>query len=139
MQQNASGITATRVPKSQRLDAADRHFGIRFPMIFEPMVYRFTEQLAKAYTGGYWHFYALSNGGFYMAPNLENSFTVLADNGHTGTLSADALGITACLYTYSQLSFSEDAFGESCAKQYHLLYPFAMAHPEAKAIRAAID
>lgn len=62
MQQNASGITATRVPKPQRLDAADRHFGIRFPMIFEPMVYRFTEQLAKAYTGGYWHFYALSNG-----------------------------------------------------------------------------
>ncbi len=139
MQQNGQTIKATLVPEFQRLDAANQHFGIRFPMIFEPMVYRFTEQLAETYTGGYWHFYTLSNGGFYMAPNLENSFTLIADNGYTGTTSADALGITACLYTYSQLSFSKDAFGQFCTKQYHLLYAFAMAHPEAKAIRAAID
>ncbi len=139
MHQNETAIKGTLVPESQRLNVADKHFGIRFPMIFELMVYRFTEQLAEAYTGGYWHFYTLSNGGFYMAPNLEDSFALIADNGYTGTISADALGITACLYTYSQLSFSKDAFGQSCTKQYHLLYAFAMAHPEAKAIRAAID
>lgn len=139
MHQNVPAIKALLVPELQRLDAADKHFGIRFPMIFEPMVYRFTEQLAETYTGAYWHFYTLSNGGFYMAPNLENSFTLIADNGYTGTISADALGITACLYTYSQLSFSKDAFGQSCTKQYHLLYAFAMEHSEAKAIRAAID
>ena len=139
MPQNEPVIKVTLVPEAKRLDAADQHFGIRFPMIFEPMVYRFSEQLAETYTGGYWHFYKLSNGGFYMAPNLEDSFAVLADNGYTGTISADALGITACLYTYSQLSFSEDAFGQSCTKQYHLLYAFAMEHPEAKAILAAID
>ncbi len=132
-------ITAQLVPESQRLDIADRHFGIRFPLQFEPMVYRFAEQLAESYTGGYWQFYTLSNGGFYMAPDHAESFDVVADNGYTGTLSADALGITACLYAYSNLSFTEDNFGQRCAKNFRRLLNFAMQHPEASAIRAAID
>ncbi|MFT3962236.1 antirestriction protein [Propionivibrio sp.] len=132
-------VTAQLVPESKRLDVADRHFGIRFPLQFEPMVYRFAEQLAESYTGGYWQFYTLSNGGFYMAPDSEESFSVVADNGYSGKFSADALGITACLYAYSNLSFSEDNFGRRCAKNYGRLLNFALKHPEASAIRAAID
>lgn len=132
-------ITIQLVPESQRLDVADRHFGIRFPLQFEPMVYRFAEQLAESYTGGYWQFYTLSNGGFYMAPDHAESFDVVADNGYTDTLSADALGITACLYAYSNLSFTEDNFSQRCAKNYSRLLDFAMQHPEASAIRAAIN
>ncbi|MCB1841848.1 MAG: antirestriction protein [Halioglobus sp.] len=64
--------------------------------------------MAEAYTGGYWHFYVLSNGGFYMAPEGDSVFKVSCDNYFTGKLSADALGITACLYTYSHISFSQD-------------------------------
>lgn len=139
MQRKTQIITAKLVLESKRMDTADKHFGIRFPLVFEPMVYRFAEQLAESYTGGYWHFYTLSNGGFYMAPNLDESFSVVADNAYTGNLSADALGITTCLYTYSNLSFGEGAFGERCTEAYHRLYEFAMQHPEAGAIRAAID
>ena len=132
-------ITAKIVPESKRLDAADKHFGIRYPLVVEPMVYRFAEQLAKSYTGGYWHFYSLSNGGFYMAPNLDKTFEIVADNGYEGTMTADALGVTACLYAYSNLSFGEGAFGEMCARHYEQLFAFATRHSEAKAIRNAID
>jgi Antirestriction protein len=34
----------------------------------ERTVYDVLNELAPDYCGGYWHFYALSNGGFYMAP-----------------------------------------------------------------------
>lgn len=132
-------ITAMIVPESSRMDVADKHFGIRYPLVLEPMVYQFAEQLAESYTGGFWHFHNLSNGGFYMAPNLDETFAVIADNGYEGSLTADALGITACLYAYSNLSFGEGAFGQRCADHYHRLLDYAMQHPEAKEIRAAID
>jgi len=59
----------------------------------------FQWHLAHEYKGGYWDFYTLSNGGFYMALNSDASFDVICDNQYRGNLSADALGITACLYT----------------------------------------
>lgn len=139
MQPKSPRITAKIVPASQRMDAVDKHFGIRYPLTIEPMIYQFATQLAQAYSGGYWYFYLLNSGGFYMAPDLDGSFAVLADNGYKGSMSAEALGITACLYTYSNLSFGEGAFGETCADHYHWLYEYAMAHPEAAAIRAAIN
>ncbi len=139
MHQDNEIITAKLVPETERLDTADQHFGIRYPLVIEPTVYRFAEQLAKSYSGGYWHFYRLSNGGFYMAPNLDKPFRIVADNGYAGSLSADALGITATLYTYSNLSFGEGAFGQRCAEYYHLLLDFAMQHQEAEEIRSAID
>lgn len=132
-------ITAKLVPESQRMNVADKHFGIRFPLTVEPMIFQFATQLAESYTGGYWHFYTLSNGGFFMAPKLDGEFQVTADNGFTGSMSAEALGITACLYAYSNLSFGEGRFGETCGEHYHWLYEFAMAHPEVGAIRGAID
>lgn len=74
-----------------------------------------------------------------MAPKLDESFQITADNGFEGTMSAEALGISACLYTYSNLSFGENGLTEKCAEHYHWLFEFAMQHPEAVAIRAAID
>jgi hypothetical protein len=139
MQRKTHTITAKIVPESQRINVADKHFGLRFPLTVEPAIFQFASQLAPAYSGGYWHFYRLSNGGFYMAPKLDGEFQIVADNGFTGILSAEALGITACLYTYSNLSFGEGKFGEACGEHYHWLYEFAMLHGEAGAIRAAID
>lgn len=132
-------ITATLVPEACRMDIADQYFGIRYPLVVEPMVYQFATQLAPAYSGGYWNFYTLSNGGFFMAPKLNESFQVIADNGYEGTMSAEALGITASLYTYSNLSFGEGKFGEICGEHYHWLYEFAMQHSEENLIHAAID
>ena len=55
-------------------------------------------------------------------------------------MSADALGLTGTLYSYSHLSFAgETAFSEACAEQYHLLREFSLDHAEASAILRAID
>ena len=139
MSSNISIITAELVPEALRMDIADGLFGMRFPLKLEPAIYGFAEQLSRDYQGGYWHFYALSNGGFYMAPDDAESFQVSCENGYEGELSADALGIAACLYAYSHLSFAGNHFGDICAQQYHWLRAFAMGHPEAAGVLAAID
>ena len=132
-------ITADLVPEARRLRIAATLFGVHFPLQLEPTIYQFAEFLSGDYRGGYWHFYTLSNGGFYMAPSREKFFAVSAENGYEGELSGNALGVTACLYAYSHLSFREDDFAESCAEHYHRLREFALGHPEAAAILAAID
>jgi hypothetical protein len=75
-----------------------------------------------------------------MAPCSDQLYQVSCDNGYEGKLSADALGITACLYAYSHLSFSSNqAFAEICANHYHLLRGYMLEHEEASKILAAID
>lgn len=133
-------ITRRQVADDQRIEHTAAIFGIHFPMRFEPVVYRITETIAPEYSGGYWKFYALSNGGFYMAPISDNAFHVSCDNGYEGKLSPDALGIAVCLYAYSHLSFSGiEGFAKTCAQQYHGLRDYMLEHPEANAILGAID
>ena len=74
-----------------------------------------------------------------MAPTPDRTFKVVCANGFDGELSADALGIVACLYAYSHLSFATGGFAEVCACQYHLLRDFMMDHAEAAGILSAID
>lgn len=132
-------ITQHRIKESARADHAHKLFGIRFLWI-ESFVFDTAGSLSPDYDGGLWDFFPLSNGGFYMAPTSGESFSVACDNGFSGTLSADALGITACLYAYSLLSFSPDEpFAESCASNYHHLRDFALQHAEVKSILAATD
>jgi len=133
-------IKRQKVADDQRINYTADIFGVRFPLQIEPAVYQITGTIAAEYDGGYWEFYTLSNGGFYMAPATDVHFQVCCQNGFEGILSADALGIVACLYLYSHLSFSDQqAFAQTCAKQYHLLREFMLEHPEANAILGAID
>lgn len=132
-------IVSTLVPESNRMATADKLFGLYYILGFEPTVYSMAENLSSQYNGGYWEFYTLSNGGFYMAPRENTIFRVSSTNGFKGRLSADALGVTACLYAYSHLSFGGDRLAEVCATQYHMLRAFAFERAEAKAILAASD
>lgn len=133
-------IIRRQVANDQRIEHTAAIFGIHFPIRLEPAVYRITETIASEYNGGYWEFYALSNGGFYMAPISDNAFQVACDNGYEGKLSADALGIAVCLYAYSHLSFSDNqVLAETCTQQYHWLRDYMLGYPEAKAILGAID
>ena len=132
--------TRNLVPDNERIKLASDLFGNVFPLRLEPYIYAVASNLAKEYRGGYWQFYTLSNGGFYMSPLTDKTFAVACDNGYEGHLSADALGIVACLYAFSHLSFGgETVFAEVCAEQFHLLREFALDHPEAGGIMAAID
>lgn len=133
-------ITCKEVSSNQRIKHTYDLFGIRFPVNIEPAIYSIAGNIASEYDGAYWEFYSLSNGGFYMAPSLTKLYAVSCVNGYEGSLSADALGITACLYAYSHLSFSSNAvFSEMCANHYHGLRAFMVEHKEASVILAAID
>ena len=130
-------ITARRVDDSQRLMTLPRYFGHRL-MIFESAVYDFMHRLAPDYRGGFWQFYELSNGGFYMAPDRASYRFCVDSNGYEGVLSADAAGIAVCLFTYSHLSF-RDTHAGLFGERFHQLREFALDHAEANEIFAAID
>lgn len=139
--ENLHEITRTLLQTPERVPTTASLFGWAFPQYIEPYIYTVTREIAPAYVGGYWHFYLLSSGGFYMAPDQDKIFAVsCAMNYFEGELSADALGTVACLTAYSHLSFSEsEAFARVCADQYHLLRDFAGSHREAADIFRAID
>jgi hypothetical protein len=132
-------ITATLVPESQRTTVTANLFGAYFPLQLEPFVFSMASQLSEDYSGGYWNFYTLSNGGFYMAPDSTGRFQVTSENGSECFMTADALGLTCCLYAYSHLSFGQGDFAETCAEQYHKVREFVFAHAEAADIFRAID
>jgi hypothetical protein len=132
-------VTRELVPENRRMTVVERLFSIHFPLHLEPVIYGITERMAQDYSGGYWEFYQLSNGGFYMAPAVDTHFHVTCDNMYEGELSADALGITACLYAYSHLSFSNGRFARVCACHYHRLREYMLDHPEVREILGAID
>ena len=134
-----SNIINTIVPDSERMNIVDGLFGMAYMLKLEPAVFSIAEALAETYTGGYWEFYDLSNGGFYMAPRYDKAFTVSCENGFEGKLSPDAFGITVCLYAFSELSFRDDHLAQICAKQYHWLREYVSEHPEAQFIYRAID
>lgn len=132
----SSQVTALRVPDDERMNTLPRHFG-RYMLHVEDAVYDFMRQLVHEYGGGLWHFYELSNGGFYMAPQMERVTLEVAGNGYSGEMSADAAGVTACLFAFSHLSFQVQ--NDVIARHYYQLRDFALEHAEAAGIFAAID
>lgn len=125
---------------SERTEFTAKLFDVNFPLLLEPVIFAFAGKLSPEYHGGYWRMYTLSNGAFYMAPDTERYFSVISPNGYEAVLSADALGIAACLFAYSQLSFTtSQAFAEVCAEQYHLLREYMLDQPEAEGILGLID
>jgi hypothetical protein len=130
-------LSAREIPSAERLQILPRHFD-RHMFQVEHAIYAFMRRLAKEYTGGYWNYFELSNGGFYMAPEHDQPFNIGVDtNGFQGTMSADAAGITACLFALSHLSFQIE--NDSIAEHFHQLRDFALTHAEASAILGAID
>jgi hypothetical protein len=129
-------IEAYRVPEGARIGTLPRHFG-RHMLTVEGRIYEFMSQFASTYDGGIWQFFELSNGGLYMSPPEDEYELRIDSNGFQGRMSADAAGIAVCLFAFSHLSFeyTTDIF----SRHFHWLRDFAIDHPEASAIFAAID
>lgn len=103
---------------------------------FESSVYAWLRYLSD-YNGGYWNFYRLDNGGFFMAPQTDKTFELVCPNYFNGELNADAAGIVACLYTFSNMSFDERH--AHLAEFFHRLRDYAAEHPDSELIFRAID
>ena len=130
-------ILATKVPDDERLEFLPQHFGRRM-LRFEHSVFSHLARLSEGYRGGYWHFYNLSNGGCYMAPQRGPWHLINAVNHFDGTVSADAAGIIATLYALSHLAGEYE--GEKIfSTRFHQLRDFAMTHAERTLILRAID
>jgi len=129
----------TKVPDEDRMDTGPRTFKNANHWIrFEGFVYDLLDKLSEDYNGGFWEFFILDNGGFFMSPDQEGLLHIIQpDNYFEGDMSAEAAGITACLYAYSHLSFRypNGEFGEL----YHKLLELVYDHPECPLIMGAID
>lgn len=136
---NQNVVSSSLIPEPLRVKVTGDLFGSYFPLRLEPCIFGLARQLSTDYHGGYWEFYRLTNGGFYITPENDHTFEVMSENGFSGQLSPEAFGIVVCLYAYSGLSFGADKLAEVCAEQYHLLREFALDHAEARSIMAATD
>ena len=104
---DTSIVLATLVPDAQRLDFLPRHFG-RHMMTVEQHLYARLSDLSQDYSGGFWNFYDLSNGGCYLAPTAPDQFRIVVQgNDFEASLSADATELRRhCLRSASWRSSS---------------------------------
>ncbi len=138
MSEVTAAITSSKVAEQDRNSFLPRACG-HLSIYTETCIFDALKRLSDGvYRGGFWEFYELSNGGFYMAPVLGAPIRLMCDgNGFDGELSPDAAGIVATLFGIGRVlsHFEHDPLIE----HYHRLREFAMDHDEAGSILACID
>jgi hypothetical protein len=130
-------ITAELVNDSQdRMNCLHRIADHRC-VILEHTINEMLRGMTDDYDGGYWSYYNLSNGGFYMSPALNCTYSLSCENMFEREVSADTAGIIACAMAYSHLSFMTN--GDCFAAAYYQLSDYIFQHDDASLIRAALD
>ena len=130
-------ISSSVVPDELRLNVLPNFLG-RHYLKGESLVYDWAGRLCTAYHGGYWHFFTLSNGGFYMAPAAGGRVAVRWHmNGYNDMMGADAFGVVVTLFALCHLA--EKTGDDTIIDRYHQLREFACQHVEAANILRAID
>lgn len=137
MIQTPNNIIVSIVRDNDRLAFLPRVVGGHY-LRAEHSVYNYMQYICPNYTGGFWNYYTLSNGGFYMAQQSTESIRIEIDsNGYCGEMSADAAGIVACLFMLCALAAK--THDDLIIDRYHQLREYACEHAEASAILRAID
>lgn len=116
----------------------------RYCIAFENAIYNWMDRNAIAYNGGYWGFYALSNGGFFLQPT--KGYMITSPNGFMDDVSAQEAGIIVTLMMLSHFSFVTDEKGhtkdcERISAYFHQLRDFIFTLPPESQIKIlnAID
>lgn len=124
----------------ERLNFLPSHFG-RLATAVERAIFDTLTQTSPDYQGGFWNFYNLSNGGLYLAPDLDPNSRLritIPTNGYSGEVSPDAAGIITCLFIFNQLCW-EYPTREDFNDLFYALRDFAFDHEEAIEIIRATD
>lgn len=131
-------IQLAEITGEHRFGFTTELFGQRACLEGELAVFQWMRRLCSTYDGGYWNFYRLSNGGFFMAPNeTEPMRLVWAMNWSDELVSAQVAGIVATLFAlYQTMQTHPD---DLLVENYHLLREFLSEHPEAEAMFRLID
>lgn len=132
-----SAITAHLVGDDDRLDFLPKHFGRRF-LEGEMAIYQTMDMLCRSYSGGFWDFIELSNGGFYMRLQSKGPLAIRVPTGNdfAAELSPDGAGIVVTLFALNQLIW---AGVSELTNAFYLLRDYARQHEEHAKIFMAID
>ncbi|BCA38778.1 Antirestriction protein [Kluyvera ascorbata] len=134
-------IDAHIVSDARRCHFWPQYFGdIPQWVSLEPIIFGWMDRLCEHYNGGVWHFYTLSNGGAFMAPDTDEheTWTLFnAMNGNAADMGPEAAGICVCLLAYSHHAYRTEC--EAMVTHYYRLRDYALHHPECSAILSIID
>lgn len=133
----ATQITKIKVSRKQRLNTLPVLFGNKCIM-FEQMVYSYMDKFCSDYHGGFWEFYFLSNGGFFMSLlHGEKLLVSFPENYFEEIMSPEAISIGVNLYALNELAWKTEK--ESIIDLYYALRDFASQHEEGAFIMRLID
>jgi hypothetical protein len=137
MKTETQSIEKTLVPANERLDFLPHFTGNHF-MTYESMIYTKMGEFAPEYNGGFWDYYTLSNGGFFMSLDEDKRFSVdCASNYYQGEMSAEALSIGVNLLVQNAFAWQIDS--EKFSEAFHRLRYFAIEHKECSEIMGFIN
>ena len=134
-------ISKTQCVIGQRLYFLPHYLG-RAHAVFQNCLFYLAKQLLEPYDGGYWEFYHLSNGGFVMTLDDNDTITVNSPNGYSAEVDAETASIVVCLMTLSDLSFTLQADSDELHKvitSFHALRELALEHSSSNTILKLID
>ena len=130
-------IIKTLVKEEDRLDFLPKHLGKKF-LKFEMLTYAFMDNFCEEYSGGFWNFWTLDNGGILMTLDSTESFKVINPlNYFEDTMSAQAASVGMNLFALNDLANRTQ--DEKLADYFYALRDFASEHPEASKIFQLID
>lgn len=147
---NLEKIISIKVPQEKRSSFLQKNFGIDLMSIAENMIFDFMKIIVKDYNGGFYDFYQLSNGGFYIA--TDDLSVNIKINNIEEQISGEAAGIIATVFTLEKLLFEDslDLFfklGENnickdydfLQEKYLKLFQYAEEHKEWNKMKKVID
>lgn len=129
-------IKAVLVRENKRLDFLPKYFGNSFVKA-EQMIFNLMRRLSSDYTGGYWEYFELNNGGFFLEPpTISEGYNLFQEgNGFEGKVSSEAAGIIVTMMIINHLCWED----ESLVPYFYKLEEYALNHAEKKAIFCALD
>lgn len=140
--QHAHSITL-QVCEFDRLSFLPDMFGDDF-LSAEMQVYSLADRYLPQYTGGFWLFIRLPEGGGYMAPDSDRVHLINADNWFDKTVSGDAAGIVLTALAINRRCWVHHDRGNAGLVQLLMqreeqLWNYIETHPERGDIIRALD
>ncbi len=130
-------LQRTLCQDKERMNFLYDRFG-KHSMYFEGRVYSYMDHFCDQPRSGYWDFYSLTNGGFYMSLRQDTMLDIeQPSNFFQGKMSPDAASIGVNLYALGDIANKLEK--ESYINAFHHLRDYAKIHPESASILRLID
>jgi len=110
----------------------------KYYLVFEQYVYAFMDKFCEEYNGGYWKYYTLTNNGFYIRLDSDQTFNVSnSNNFFDDKMSTDAACIGVNLYALNYLANISEC--DEIIRFYYSLRNYAQEHEDILKIFRFID